>query len=241
MHRKAVDQRLKKIRNLSACLHAYRPEVTLALASRPAAKSIEALAYDPIFDHFQAELGAIETRLRQAEDAYITEKRHRSILRRQLGDAVHAMQSLHRDIRRLLCAAPKVRSLFLRPSLPQASRVDPLDHRDAVWDTLNILDLLESGDLPEIPGLEIDAASVAAKLRASFEAAKTVYKEHSKADTWAIHAMGLADLAVDEWEEVVPCVEKGLKSLCRLAGQKGSAYRVGRGSLVELGEETSAP
>ncbi|MCP3957939.1 MAG: hypothetical protein GY719_08815 [bacterium] len=63
-------KQLKLIRKLRAVIKFSGPRLNGALAARAAAPRVERFGYGPVFEHWGAELAAVESELTEAEVAY---------------------------------------------------------------------------------------------------------------------------------------------------------------------------
>ena len=220
MKRKAVNKRLKAIANLRAHIRITGEGLGQRLARRPAAPRDATFSYQPVFDHFDAELITVERKLITAEDRYVRDQ-IRLAGRRQTRDrATSGLYRRQHSARRLLIGLFRSSrgaqlSSIVEPT-PQAGPALARQARTAI-DFLRRLD--PEAPLP-LPGVKLHARALADKLEArlgKFEDARAALEDASTAADasryWANHAIA-------EHDRVVPWVARAFESFRRLAGDR---------------------
>ncbi len=219
--RKPAARRLKSIARLRSLFRTSREALATALARRSAATGGEAVAYDPLFDHLDAELAAAERHLAAAEDAYHRDRAETSNLRLRRDEAAAELYAHQRPTRRLLLhlgRAPEIAE-----STPRAAAALARQTRL----TLGLLRHLEGRPQPT-EGVEIHHRALAARLQPRLARLEDLCDALLSARAVTAATCEQADGALAAADRVVPGVARSLEGLYRLAGMDDLAERIRR-------------
>ncbi len=157
--KRAVARFLETVARLRAILYSARAPIARGLASRPAAPRGLKRAYLPVFDHFQAEVVAVERDLAAAEDARAAAELRPGELRRQRDEAASELYELAVPLQRFLVTLP-VLGVGDRAGVP----TDPPALVQHAARTAALLRRLERDPLPPIRCGSLEAAAAAAEV-----------------------------------------------------------------------------
>ncbi len=105
--RKAVIKQLKLIQKLRAVIRISGPHLSERLAARPAAPRGEGFGYGPVFEHWDAELAAVEREVSEAELAYDQAKSDLEGVRERVDRTDWRLYEEVAGVRMAMCLADK--------------------------------------------------------------------------------------------------------------------------------------
>ncbi len=227
--RKSARDLLKSIARLRSTLDGHRPRLSRRLAERPAVAADPTGAFDPVFDHFDAELAVANRELTAAEHAYaVAEQRARKLGRDRQEEAAE-LHGRHAAVERFCRSQPGLRRVVLVGPTPE----EPAALVQQAEQTVGFLRELEKAeDAPLLtPGFSLDAGAVAEELADGLPRleAAMVALDHARSDV--AYARDRANRAFAEAGEVASWVAAALVGISGLAGEEKLAAKIrgGRG------------
>ncbi len=225
--RKSAAKLLKSIARLKAVINASRDHLGGALADRPAAPQDDTFSYDPLFDHFYAELSDAEAALSIAETDYAAAGARLIELRHRRERAASDLHVSYAPIERFCRSQPHLKKAGIVGATPASP--DALARQAGV--TLEFLRGLasdaEAGRHPPLtPGVSIDASAVAGDLDSGLLPLQNAITRVEEAEAAVAGARERANRAFAEAEGVASSVARALEGFGGLAGKEGLVRRI---------------
>ncbi len=216
MLRKTVSQRLKSIANRRCFLQVAGQDLGHRLAGRPAAPRDASFSYQPLFEHWLAELALVERRLATEERAYYHAKSRLADRRQKRNQAAAALHDRQAPIRRLVDALHD--DLLQTGGITGAPPSDPIDLAREVQLMLSLLKDLDGSPQAPLVDLEIKLPALAAGLEAGVRELQAACSALAVEHPATTDARYRADQAATEAALVDSAIARSLDGLCRLAG-----------------------